>query len=141
MMAVFHTNKFYKTVGKLKVMTSVLTVLRVFRFIFHNQFSYCCVQSNSVSTMLWCVYVTYVENWQLLLYSFPISSFSYSNCISNFPTKCKYTIEYLDCLLNICYMFRHSLCHPQEELNITSQKPSDYCKVVTILIMKPNEMH
>jgi len=38
-------------------------------------------------------------------------------------------------------MFRHSLHHPQEELVITSQKPSDYCKVVTILITKANEMH
>ena len=39
-----------------------------------------------------------------------------SNYILNCPTKCTCIIEYLCYLLNICYMFLHSLCHPQGEL-------------------------
>jgi len=39
-----------------------------------------------------------------------------SNYILNCPTKCTCIIEYLCYLINICYMFRHSLCHPQREL-------------------------
>jgi hypothetical protein len=39
-----------------------------------------------------------------------------SNYILNCPSKCTCIIEYLCYLLNICYMLRHLLCHPQGEL-------------------------
>jgi hypothetical protein len=35
-----------------------------------------------------------------------------SNYIFNLPAKCTGAIEYLYSLLNICYVFRHLLCHP-----------------------------
>jgi hypothetical protein len=38
--------------------------------------------------------------------------------IFNCPTICSHAIEYLCCLLNIRYMFRRLLCHPQGELFI-----------------------
>ena len=41
--------------------------------------------------------------------------------VFNFPTKCTCTIEYLYFSLNIFYMFRRSLRHPQEELLIATQ--------------------
>jgi hypothetical protein len=44
-----------------------------------------------------------------------------SNFIFNFPTKCTSTIEYLNCLLNICYMFRRSVRHYHGDIFITSQ--------------------
>jgi hypothetical protein len=55
---------------------------------------------------------------------------SCSNYIFNFPNKCSSTIEYLYGLLNISYMFWHSLHHPEGEL---FSKPSAYCKVVTMV--------
>jgi hypothetical protein len=39
----------------------------------------------------------------------------------NFRTTCTCTVEDMHCLLNICYMFRPSLHHPQREFFITSQ--------------------
>jgi len=38
-----------------------------------------------------------------------------SKYILNCSTKCTCIIEYLCHLLNICYVFRRSLCHPQAE--------------------------
>jgi hypothetical protein len=39
-----------------------------------------------------------------------------SNYAFDFPTECTCTIACLYCLLNICYMFRHSLHHQQGEI-------------------------
>jgi hypothetical protein len=39
-------------------------------------------------------------------------SHPYRNYVLSLPTTCTGTIEYLRWLLNVCYMFRHSLCHP-----------------------------
>jgi len=50
------------------------------------------------------------------LSSFSFRAFLYSNYIFSFSTKCTHTIEYLYCLLNICYMFLRSLLHPQGKL-------------------------
>ena len=86
-------------------------------------------------TVIDSVYVAYIANCQLLSNSFLFCAFLYSNCVFNFPAKCPNTTEYLYCLLNIWYMFRHSLRHPQGELVITSQKqPTVYCEVVTMLL-------
>ena len=40
------------------------------------------------------------------------TSHHYSNCGFSFPTNCTGTAEYLYCLLNVCYMFWHSVCIP-----------------------------
>jgi len=45
------------------------------------------------------------------------TSHRYSKYVFSVPTKCTGTTEYLYCILNVCYMFRHSLFHPL----ITSQ--------------------
>jgi hypothetical protein len=64
------------------------------------------------------------------LLNFLFCAFSYSNNIFNIPNKCTCTIEYLYCLLNISYMFWHSLHHPGGEL---FSEPSAYCKIVTVV--------
>jgi len=56
---------------------------------------------------------------------------SYSNFIFNFPSNCTFTIEYLYWILNVCYMFRRSLRHPQGEL-LSLSKTIFYCQVVTM---------
>jgi hypothetical protein len=40
------------------------------------------------------------------------TSHPYSNYVFSFPTKYTGTTEYLYWLLNVCYMFPRSMCHP-----------------------------
>ena len=55
---------------------------------------------------------------------------AFCNYILYFPTKYTCTVKFFYCLLNICYTFRRSLRHPQEELFITSQ---NQLLIVTLL--------
>jgi hypothetical protein len=89
-----------------------------------------CVTTNSESNYISSFHVTHfqtrpcVSKWKLHVSvekcqtaSQHATSHRYSNYVFSFPTKCTGTTEYLYYIVNVCYMFRHSLCHPL----ITSQ--------------------